>query len=292
MISVVIPAHNEAAVIVDSLRALTEGASPGELEVIVVCNGCTDETADRARAFGGPVTVIETDVASKANALNLGDAAASGFPRLYADADVTLSLEGVRAVAAALEAENVFAAAPAVETRFLPGTSWTVRAYYRAWMALPYVREGMMAAGVYAVSDRGRGRFASFPEVIADDGFFRLQFSNHERVEVKTAVCVVKAPRALADLVRIKTRSRLGFFQLRQRYPDLFLRETKSKRYSHAVLFIFRNPSLWPSLVPYLWVNGVSRFRAKRQLRRLDRYVWERDDSSRIPAREPARTAG
>ena len=82
MVSIIIPAHNEAAVIGRCLEPLTHGARPGEFDVIVVCNGCRDATALEARRFGLSVRVIETDTPSKANALNLGDAAATGFPRL------------------------------------------------------------------------------------------------------------------------------------------------------------------------------------------------------------------
>ena len=41
MISIVIPAHNEANVIQRILSALTDGADDGELDIVVVCNGCT-----------------------------------------------------------------------------------------------------------------------------------------------------------------------------------------------------------------------------------------------------------
>ena len=54
------------------LAAITGGARPGELQVIVVCNGCDDDTAERARRHGEPVSVVETEVASKHVALNLG----------------------------------------------------------------------------------------------------------------------------------------------------------------------------------------------------------------------------
>ena len=60
MISVVVPAYNEEAVIERSLKHLTDGAPEGELEVIVACNGCHDRTADLARAFGRSVKVVET----------------------------------------------------------------------------------------------------------------------------------------------------------------------------------------------------------------------------------------
>ena len=57
-ISVVIPAHDEEAVVGRCLAALLDGARPGELDVVVVCNGCTDATADIARGFGRGVRVV------------------------------------------------------------------------------------------------------------------------------------------------------------------------------------------------------------------------------------------
>jgi glycosyltransferase involved in cell wall biosynthesis len=52
MISIIIPAHNESSVIARTLKAMTDGAKPGELDVIVVCNGCSDDTAVVAGRFG------------------------------------------------------------------------------------------------------------------------------------------------------------------------------------------------------------------------------------------------
>ena len=80
MISIVIPAHNEGSVIARTLRTLTTNASPDELDVLVICNGCRDETARIARSFGEPVRVLETDIGNKAHALNLGDQACHSFP--------------------------------------------------------------------------------------------------------------------------------------------------------------------------------------------------------------------
>src|SRR4051812_17623879 len=111
MISIVIPAHNEAAVIARTLRAMTApkpedaGEAAGKvarldaLDIVVVCNGCSDTTAEIARSFGPSVRVIETDVASKPHALNLGDAAATFFPRIYADADVVIAPRAINALA-------------------------------------------------------------------------------------------------------------------------------------------------------------------------------------------------
>ncbi|NTU73053.1 glycosyltransferase, partial [Candidatus Roizmanbacteria bacterium] len=65
MISIIIPAFNEERVIVDTLKELVPGAIAGELEVIVVCNGCTDNTARVVDSFGGTIRCIETSVPSK-----------------------------------------------------------------------------------------------------------------------------------------------------------------------------------------------------------------------------------
>ncbi|MFL5296750.1 MAG: glycosyltransferase [Phenylobacterium sp.] len=283
MISLVIPAHNEEPVIGRLLDAVLAGAAPGELEAIVVCNACRDRTAEVARSYGPSVKVVETDIPSKTHAINLGDQAATGFPRIYMDADVVMSLASVRGLAAALAEGGVLAAAPAVDTLFLDGTAWAVRAYYRFWMALPFVQEGMMAAGVYAVSAEGRRRWSELPDVIADDGYVRLLFTSAERVEVKDAVSAVTAPARFADLIRIKTRSRLGVAQLRDRFPDLFAREQRSKRHVAALAAMLRRPSHYVDAIPFVLVSVISRVRAGRQLRRAGGYLWERDNSSRAP---------
>ena len=88
--SAVIPAHNEAAVILRCLDTLLAGFRPGELDVVVTCNGCTDGTADVVRSSGHQVRVLEIDAASKPAALRAAEEVVTAFPRLYLDADVVL----------------------------------------------------------------------------------------------------------------------------------------------------------------------------------------------------------
>src|SRR5690349_895845 len=110
--AIVIPAHNEAGTIALCLSALGGGSARERVEVIVVCNGCSDDTAARARSVGPWVRVIETPVGSKSFALNLGDQAATAFPRFYVDADVRLSADALQKVASALSEGGYLAAAP------------------------------------------------------------------------------------------------------------------------------------------------------------------------------------
>jgi hypothetical protein len=149
-------------------------------DVIVVCNGCTDDTAAIARSFGQPVRVIETELPSKPYALNLGDQAAESFPRLYADADVMITLGPIRKLAKRLDQCDVLAVAPTPQID-LAVCSWPVRACSDITARFPSAQEGIGGSGVYALSKAGHQRFREFPMVASNDGYVRIQFRPAER---------------------------------------------------------------------------------------------------------------
>lgn len=282
VLSVVVPAHDEATVIGECLRALSTGARAGELEIVVVCNGCSDDTAALCRAWGGPVRVLETPVASKALALRLGDAEARFFPRFYVDADVVLPLTDLRAVAEVLRRGPWLAAAPTLDVD-LRGCSWAVRSYYRIWTRLPYHDASMIGSGVYALSEAGRRRFAEIPDLIADDEFVRRHFKPAERKRVEGAHFRIRAPRTLRGVIAVKTRSQKGGLQLDDALPAL--RRNARKRYGRALRAIASDWRCWlPSLV-YVYVVAVTKGRAHWMRARGSYGGWERDDSSRAPTR-------
>ena len=277
-VSVVFPAHDEAGVIERTLRTLVEGCADGGLQVVVVCNGCSDDTAEIARGFGPPVEVVETPVASKAAALRLGDEVATGFPRFYVDADVELPLDSLRRVADVLRRGPWLAAAPQLRVD-LANCSRLVRAYYAIWTRLPYHASGMIGSGVYAMSEAGRSRFDVFPDIISDDGFARLQFGPEERTSVEGATFTIRAPMTLASVVRIKTRSQKGAVQLLRRYPELARNDVRDYRGSLAG--ILRDPRQWLNCCVYLYVILVTKLRAYWLNYSRDLGEWERDDTSR-----------
>ena len=59
--SAVVPAHNEQAVIARCVRSLLKRAEAEkeEIDLVVVCNGCTDGTADAARRATPKARVLE-----------------------------------------------------------------------------------------------------------------------------------------------------------------------------------------------------------------------------------------
>ena len=277
-ISIIIPAHNEEQVISKTLSPLLPEVINGKFEVIVVCNGCIDDTVSIVKSYFPEVLCIVTDISSKANALNLGDEAATCFPRIYLDADVVLLPEFALRVAQVLDEGAYLAASPAMKMSYT-GASWAVKSYYKVWSQLPYVKEGMIGTGVYALSEQGRARFDSFPDIIADDGFVRALFTNGERFSVDDCYSLVRAPLHLRGLIKIKTRSRLGRYELALNFPELLGNE--EKKYRNAIVGLLPKFTYWPNIVVYLFVNIFTRFLANKRMKHKGFIGWQRDDSSR-----------
>jgi len=97
LISVLIPAYNEADRIADTLAAVRSFAAETHIrEIIVVDDGSADDTADRAQAAGADV-VFRQQNSGKGAALNRALALAQGDILLLLDADLGASAaEAVR----------------------------------------------------------------------------------------------------------------------------------------------------------------------------------------------------
>lgn len=202
--SVIIAAHNEEAVIGRTLRRLAGVVGEGLVDVVVVCNGCRDRTADIARGFPG-VRVRELDYPSKTAALREGDRVAVAGPRIYLDADIEMT---GRAAIETMEALMTGAIAARPPHCFdTTGASWVVRRWYAVRERLPSIAQALWGAGCYALSVEGRARFEEFPEVVADDLMIHQLFPPTEITIVPTDALVVHTPRRLADLLRILRRS-------------------------------------------------------------------------------------
>jgi glycosyltransferase involved in cell wall biosynthesis len=279
--SVVIPAHNEGSVLGRCLEALLRDAEPGEFEVVVVCNGCQDDTATVARRHPS-VAVVETPVGNKAAALNLGDEHVSAFPRIYLDADVQLTTDSARALATALSSGRLLAASPRPEFD-LSHVSRPMRAFYAVSAETDYRREGMSGACVYALSAAGRQRFSDFPDLIADDTYVRSMFEPHERGTVGEAAVRVAPARHVRAFVQRSVRVQAGNRQLAAlaRQEPLSAVPQDGRRHARLIGRTLAQPRLWSALPVYVVITLAVRFLGWRRVRRGDLHTWDRDLSTR-----------
>lgn len=275
--SVIVPAHNESATIGRVLEPLSELATKGYIELIVACNGSTDATADIARAVPG-VRVTELRQASKPDALNAGDEAASLWPRLYVDADVEISPSAVLEVLDRLRPGDVLAASPDSEYDSTDA-NWIVSGYYRVRNRISEKHPALWWAGAYALNEMGHARFGRFPSVTNDDLFVDSQFQSHEKAIVHTAATTRKTPTNASSLLGVLRRHHRGGVELvalpggaATTAPEL---TGSAKETLQSVLETVRGPLSAIDAAIYLCFAMAKRLRYRRTTE------WERDDSSR-----------
>jgi glycosyltransferase involved in cell wall biosynthesis len=288
--SVVIAAHNEAAVIGRCLDSLQSGATPGEVEIVVVANGCTDTTTQVAASRPG-VRVIDLPAPGKVAALNAGDELAGGYPRVYLDADIVLTAAGLRALrdalaAAAAAGTPVLAAAPRREVD-ASRSPLLVRAYYAINSRLPAFEGTLFGRGVIALSEAGRARFGTFPDVVADDLFLDSLFGQEEKMQVDSVSARVMAPRSARDLLRRLVRVRRGNASLRAAVaaaarqdgvpPTLRVRGPARSSWLRDVTR--SDPALIPAAACYVAITVTAAMLARLPQRSAGH--WGRDESSR-----------
>lgn len=240
MLSIIIPASNEAALIGRCLEAVLASTGMDRAEIVVAANGCTDDTAARAQAFraraearGWALTVLDLARGGKIAALNAADAAATGDIRAYLDADVTVSPGLMAALVQALDrAEPAYAGGRVTVTG---GPGWASRAYARFWATLPFMATGVPGCGLFAVNAAGRARWGAFPAIISDDTFVRLQFAPDERHLAPYPYDWPIAP-TFARLVAVRRRQDTGVDEVHAFDPDLRPRDGTPRLGLHGLL--------------------------------------------------------
>ena len=259
--SIVIPAHNEAQGIVRTLSTLLADAYEGEFDVLVVCNGCTDDTAERARSIP-QIAVREIDTASKIAALSEGDRCSEVFPRIYLDADVLLTTDAARAMADALKGGDALVAG--IPGRYdLRQATPLVGLFYEFRQRLPVFADGIIGAGVYAMSAEGRARFGEWPEVLGDDQFVYRLFSPDERVVLRGHHTVVEPAADLRMAVRRGVRVRRGNDQLGNGTGTHLPLPPPPAGLVDAVRCSFASPRGLASVLVFIGVTLVTRFKVR-----------------------------
>ena len=276
--SIIIPAHNESKAIGRLLGPLVDGSPAGEFELIVVCNGCTDQTADVAGRYGKSVRVVEIAEPSKQSAMKLGDRMASTYPRLFVDADVETSAASILLLCDRLEAGDGLMAVGPARVMPLRRSSWIVRSYYRVWQELPQVKVGLFGRGIIGVSRAGAERIRALPPLMSDDLAFSEAFDSNERAIVEAAEVTVVPPRTTADLINRRVRVATG---TEQAHKSGVLGDSSRTTLRTLAQVGRTNRRIVIHIPSFLCITLVSRFRARRALKKGDFTTWQRDESSR-----------
>ncbi|PCJ49775.1 MAG: glycosyl transferase [Gammaproteobacteria bacterium] len=247
MISIILPASNEDALIGNCLTALLASADELKAQVIVVANGCSDDTADVARGFsdhavarGWSLEVIERKQGGKLAALNSGDTASRYPIRVYLDADVIMSPQLLSGLYSVLNRD--VAAYASGQVQIAHPQNRISRAYARIYAQVPFMTTGVPGCGLFAVNGQGRARWDAFPDIISDDTFVRLSFRPEER-HLVPASYEWPIVEGLRNLLKVRRRQDTGVTEIRTKYPELLQNDDKptfSK--GHILRLALRDP--------------------------------------------------
>ena len=202
-ISVIIPAFNEASYIPGTLESIRRASErlrsrvDVDVEVIVVDNNSTDETATVAEDMGA--TVVREPVQGIGRARNRGASVAEGDVLVFVDADVTVPTTLLEAIHEATSDHACLGGG--VEVEYRP-QRLVMRLYLRCWQQL--VRLTGMVQGATQFCRR-----SAFESAGGYDGSVRIGedvdfFWSLKKLAKKTrqSVQIVRSPRVLPSARR------------------------------------------------------------------------------------------
>ncbi|MEM7780759.1 MAG: glycosyltransferase [Pseudomonadota bacterium] len=279
----VIPAHNEEAVIARCLKTAARGApSPDSMEIIVAANGCTDRTVEVAQKTAPQALILDLPTGSKTAAINAANHKATLYPRIYLDADVECDFQSLAAIAEALREPSVMAAAPGIQIDLSHG-SWFIRTYYAAWMKQPFAKSGKGGAGCYGLSRAALEQVGEFPEIIGDDIWIHTRFSDDVKRVVDTdhegrpVFSIVRPPATAWQQVKVEARRMHGNAIVRRDHPSPYF----AKKGQGGLGAVLRSGASPEEAIVFCGVKALVRIEAKLSEWRGNSAKWTRDLSSR-----------
>src|SRR6266496_1998388 len=251
-ISVVIAAYNEEKLIAETLRTLLATDYTGEIEVVVIDDGSTDQTAaeiERIARNESRIRFFRQENRGKARALQRGFAAAHNGIIVFIDADTQCQRntlprllepfadERIGAVSGHAKVGNLrtfIARCQALE--YTCGFNLDRRAYNR-WQCITVVPGAISAIRKDEIDEAGGLSL----ETLAEDTDLTLSLHRHRQriVYVPGAIAWTEAPESVRTLARQRSRWAYGTLQCLWKHRDMVF------NWNYRALGWFSLPSIW-----------------------------------------------
>lgn len=222
-------AHDEEGSIERMLKSVARqsqwrATAPRDRQLVVYANGCSDATAERARAFARhapELEVVETTEKGKSQGWNALRRRLRPDAEwwLFADADVILhwrAIERLLEAAAAHPEAAVLSSTPVSSARFVPVA-------YRGFLEAARVESErlkdprrMVSARFYAIR-RSVAETIELPPGLLNEDLYLSRLLGSERIwRVVDAKVFAREPSRVGEIVRYQVRTRIGSFQARR----------------------------------------------------------------------------
>jgi poly-beta-1,6 N-acetyl-D-glucosamine synthase len=286
LVSILVPAYNEGAVIQGSLRSLIALDYP-RYEIIVIDDGSRDDTCAKARAFEGrhgnaEIRVIRKQNAGKANALNTGIAAARGEFVLCMDGDSALHPDTLRRAVRHLADPRVGAVAGSVKVvnrtnllsalqalEYIEGLNMVraAQGFFRLVNIIPGPIGVFRRAALRSVGGYDDDTFAEDCDLtlkLLDDGW-QIHYE-------PGAIAYTEAPERLLDLLKQRYRWTRGILQAIRKHRGTLVSFRHGAGITFTLWYMIFEGILWPSMNVFAHVLFV--FVATRYGAALPLVLW------------------
>jgi cellulose synthase/poly-beta-1,6-N-acetylglucosamine synthase-like glycosyltransferase len=268
-VSVVIPAYNEAAGIAATIRSMVRSRYRGRIEIIVVDDGSSDDTAAIARNLGIPyVRVISQPNSGKPGALSRGIAEARSDILVLVDGDTIFQTDTLGRLIAPLAAADV----GAVSGNTKVGNR---RGFLGGWQHLEYVMGfnldrrlfdmlGTIPTVPGAIGAFRRAALAAVGGISADtlaedtDLTMALCRSPWHVVYAPGAIAWTEAPSSLRQLWRQRYRWSYGTMQAMWKHRRAVIEHGQSGRFGrYCLTYLALFHVLLPLIAPVVDVFSI-----------------------------------
>ena len=260
-VSILVPAYNEGVTIEAALRGLLRMEYPA-YEIVVLDDGSTDDTYDKARQFEGhwgnaTVRVIRKSNSGKAATLNYGIQIARYPFVLCMDGDSKLSEQTLRLAIRHFRAPEVAAVAGNVKVvnrrnfwarvqalEYIEGLNMARRAqgFMRAVNIIPgpigvFRRDVLIQLGGYDTDTYAEDADLTLKILAAG---WRIEYEDQ-------AIAYTEAPESLLALIKQRYRWTRGILQALRKRKQVFLHPENSMTWI-SVLMMFFEALVWPAM--------------------------------------------
>jgi len=229
-ISIIIPAHNEEANIIDVLKSLV-ASDYDKKEIIVVDDGSTDKTYDIVKEFSKkyPVKLIKGKHQGKAKAVNLAVKTAKNGYLVIVDADTTVDKDTLKNLIQPFQEDKIAAVASNTRINLTRNIiTWFQSLEYSISTAWNYICSNIGGLSVMSPVCAFR------KDVIKEIGGFRgdtaaedydicmiIKKAGYKIRMAPSAIAYNKAPQTLSGWFKQRMRWEIGTFQVIKKHFDM-----------------------------------------------------------------------
>lgn len=226
--SIIIPAYNEESLIATRLTQLADALPKNCTEIIIICNGCIDQTYTVAKntidtinntVYHCNFMLVEISKGCKINALNEGVKQSNNNTIILLDADIDISSSNCADLVAILASKSLMAVSPKAIFDFKK-SSWLIKKFYSVVSKSTYNQQHRIA-NVIALAPEAVKKLFPLPIIIADDAYIQRSITEKDYLVVNNLTYRFACPLTILSTIKVQSRIIRGNLQLKKTHPNL-----------------------------------------------------------------------